>query len=154
MSQEQFEAAIADIALAIEGRALNKELEGFLNESYPVGGEVFDSIAGLCREGISDGWLCNREHGGIKFGRIVKPGPATGGFSVDVVEMDDIAGPHHRHPSGEIDMIIPESGDARFDGHGEGWLVCEAGSEHSPTVTGGRAIVVYLLPDGEIEFTG
>jgi hypothetical protein len=125
-----------------------------LNENYPSDGELFGSLAGLCREGIGAGWLCNREHEGIKFGRIVKASPATSGFSVDVVEMDDIAGPHHRHPSGEIDMIIPESNEAQFDGHGEGWLVYEAGSAHSPTVTGGKAIVLYLLPQGEIEFTG
>ncbi len=154
MSQEQFEAAVTTVAAAIAGRPLDKDLERFLNENYPAGGELFGSIAGLCREGIAAGWLCNREHEGIKFGRIVKAGPATSGFSVDVVEMDDIAGPHHRHPSGEIDMIIPVSDEAQFDGRGEGWLVYEADSAHSPTVTGGKAIVLYLLPNGEIEFTG
>ena len=51
-------------------------------------------------------------------------------------------------------MIIPQSGGARFDGHGEGWLVYAADSAHSPTVTGGKAIVLYLLPQGKIEFTG
>ena len=39
------------------------------------------------------------------------------------------------------------------DGHGEGWLVYGAASAHHPTVTGGRAMVLYLLPGGAIEFT-
>ena len=42
---------------------------------------------------------------------------------------------------------------ARFDGHGAGWVVYGPGSAHSPTVTGGRALVLYLLPQGAIEFT-
>lgn len=44
--------------------------------------------------------------------------------------------------------------EMRFDGMGEGWHVCPAGSDHHPTVTGGDAYVLYLLPEGAIEFTG
>jgi hypothetical protein len=66
--------------------------------------------------------------------------------------MSDVAGPHHAHPNGEIDMIIPLADGARFDGHGQGWLVYPPGSAHRPTVTGGSAIIVYFLPQGAIEF--
>jgi hypothetical protein len=72
---------------------------------------------------------------------------------VDVVDMDDLAGPHHAHPNGEIDMIMPLTEGARFDGHGAGWLVYGPGSAHRPTVTGGRALVLYLLPGGAIDFS-
>ena len=102
---------------------------------------------------IAEGWMCNREAGGIRFGRVMKPGPATHGFSVDVVVMNDVKGPHHRHPNGEIDMIIPITPDARFDGHGPGWCVYGPDTAHYPTVSDGEAIVLYLLPKGEIEFT-
>lgn len=153
MSQQQFEHTIVSITERLAGRRLNEDLQDYLQETFPPGGDTFDSLAGLCRLGISEGWLCNREHGGIKFGRVIKPGPQTHGFSVDVVEMDAVAGPHHRHPKGEIDMIIPETEGAEFDGHGEGWLVYGPDSAHSPSVTNGRAIVLYLLPDGEIEFS-
>ena len=34
-----------------------------------------------------------------------------------------------------------------------GWLVCPPGSAHHPTVHGGRALVLYLLPEGRIDFT-
>jgi hypothetical protein len=97
--------------------------------------------------------MCNREAGGIKFGRVIKPGPDTQGFSVDVVDMQNIKGPHHRHPNGEIDMIMPLDSAAKFDGRGAGWMVYGPDSAHSPTVSDGRALVLYLLPQGAIEFT-
>ena len=67
--------------------------------------------------------------------------------------MHDIAGPHHTHPNGEIDLILPLDPGARFDGRPAGWLVCPPGSAHRPTVSGGRALVLYLLPQGRIDFT-
>jgi hypothetical protein len=42
---------------------------------------------------------------------------------------------------------------ATFDGRGAGWLVCPPGSAHRPTVRQGRALVLYLLPQGRIEFS-
>ena len=50
-------------------------------------------------------------------------------------------------------MIMPLSDDAKFDGNGVGWLVYEPNSAHQPTVTDGKAIILYLLPEGAIEFT-
>ena len=47
----------------------------------------------------------------------------------------------------EIEMAL-------FDGRSRGWCVYPPGSDHRPTVTNGRALVLYLLPEGEIEFTG
>ncbi len=96
--------------------------------------------------------MCDQEMGGIKFGRVIKQGPETHGFSVDVVQMTDLKGPYHRHPNGEIDMIMPIGGDAEFDGHGAGWLVYGPETAHYPTVSGGEALVLYLLPDGAIDF--
>ena len=151
-SQQQFADAVAMITGRVSGKSIGSDLQTLLNENFPPGGEAFDDLANLCRQGIDEGWLCDREHGGIRFGRIMKPGPETNGFSVDVVEMENIVGPYHGHPTGEIDMIIPESADAKFDGQGQGWMVYEADSAHHPTVTGGKAIVLYLLPEGEIDF--
>jgi uncharacterized protein DUF4863 len=150
--QNAFVQAVETITARIDGKPVDQELQSFLDESFPPGGEAFDDLAELCRQGIDEGWLCEREHGGIHFGRIIKPGPKSHGFSVDVVTMNDIAGPYHSHPNGEIDMIIPESPEAKFDDQGQGWKVYAAGSAHFPTVTGGKAIVLYLLPNGEIDF--
>ncbi len=77
----------------------------------------------------------------------------THGFSVDVVDMENIAGPHHVHPNGEIDLIMPLTPGACFDSRPAGWCVYEAGSAHRPSVSQGRALVLYLLPQGAISFT-
>jgi hypothetical protein len=137
----------------VRGKALDKALEGELNREFPGDGDAVRAIARACREAIAAGWMCNREAGGIKYGRVVKPQPELAGCSVDVVEMETVKGPHHRHPNGEIDLIMPVSAGAKFDGRGAGWLVYGPGTAHHPTVTDGKALVLYLLPGGAIEFT-
>jgi hypothetical protein len=153
MQLEEFTALITEVTAFIGTAPLTPQLECELNAAFPADGAYFHQLFTSCRRAIAAGAMCNREAGGIKFGRVVKPAAATAGFSVDVVDMADIAGPYHRHPNGEIDLIMPLSGDARFDGRGAGWLVYSPGSAHSPTVSHGRALVLYLLPEGSIEFT-
>jgi hypothetical protein len=153
MTQADFTTLMASITRRIAGRPLDGELESDLNRELPAGGDVYRSVLNACHDAIAAGWMCSREHAGIKYGRVVKPGEATHGFSVDVVDMNDVAGGHHRHPNGEIDLVMPLHGDARFDGRSAGWLVYEPGSAHVPTVAGGEALVLYLLPQGAIEFT-
>jgi len=153
MTADEFAGLMASITGRMQGRPLDKALEADLNRLYPAEGDVVRAVERACHAGIAAGWMCNREHGGIRYGRVVKPGPATHGFSVDVVEMADVAGGHHRHPTGEIDLIMPLAATATFDGHGAGWLVYEPGTAHYPTVEAGRALVLYLLPQGAIEFT-
>jgi hypothetical protein len=144
---------MATITDRVGGRPLDGALEADLNRQFPADSDVFRAVQDACHAGIVAGWMCNREHAGIKYGRVVKPCEATHGFSVDVVEMENVAGGHHRHPNGEIDLIMPLRGAAEFDGHGAGWLVYGPGTAHVPTVVGGKALVLYLLPQGAIEFT-
>jgi len=153
MTPEQFRAIIAPVTELVQDKPLDRKLEGELNAAYPAGGPAFKGIFQACNRAIEAGWMCKREAGGIKFGRVIRPSGGTHGFSVDVVEMKDIKGPHHRHPNGEIDMIMPLTPAAKFDGRGAGWLVYGPDSAHSPTVSDGRALVLYLLPQGAIEFT-
>jgi len=154
MSAAEFSQLISGIAAQLAGRALDDGMAAFLNAEYPADGAQFARLAALCAEGERDGWLMGREAGGIKFGRAIKPGCAAGGFSVDVVRMCDVKGPHHTHPNGEIGAVIPVEGAPMFDTFAPGWYVYPPGSAHHPTVTGGDAYVVYLLPEGAIEFTG
>jgi len=153
VTPDDFAALVAPITRWIGDRVLVDGLEADLNRTFPPGGAHFQSVFDACRAGIAAGWMCNREGGGIKYGRVVKPGEGSHGFSVDVVEMENLAGPHHRHPEGEIDMIMPLAGSAKFDGRGAGWRVYGPGSAHCPTVSDGKALVLYLLPKGRIEFT-
>ena len=153
MTPEAFTELIAPITRHIGGKPLDAGLEAELNGAFPADGAAFREVFAACLAAIAAGWMCNRQAGGIKFGRVIKPGDATRGFSVDVVEMDNLKGPHHRHPNGEIDMIMPLTPGARFDERGAGWLVYGPDSAHSPTVSEGKALVLYLLPQGAIEFT-
>lgn len=153
MTPENFSALVAQVTAVIDGKPVDKALEAELNSRFGAGSQVFNDILEACKAGVAAGWMCNREHGGIKFGRVAKPGPELHGCSIDVVDMNDVVGPHHVHPNGEIDLIMPLEGDAKFDGHGAGWLVYGPGSGHKPTVSGGRAYVLYLLPGGAIEFS-
>jgi len=137
----------------IAGQPLDQTLETWLNREAGVDSAIYREIRECCVDGVRDGWLCNREGGGIRYGRIFKAGDDLHGFSVDVVDMENIAGPHHVHPLGEIDLIMPVQGDALFDGRPAGWLVCPPGSGHRPTVSQGRSLVLYLLPGGQIQFT-
>jgi hypothetical protein len=153
MNREAFETLVSEITRSIAGKALDEALEAELNSAFPPTGDAFAAIEAACRQGIKEGWMCNREAGGIKFGRVAKPSAALAGYSIDVVEMADVKGPHHRHPNGEIDMIMPMTPGAKFDGHPAGWCVYGPGTAHHPTVSEGRALILYLLPDGAIEFT-
>lgn len=153
MPQAAFRQLIASLTGQIAGRRLDADLDAWLNAVYGPGSATYDGLKAACQQGVAEGWLCNREGGGIRYGRIFKPADDLHRFSVDVVDMADIAGPHHSHPLGEIDLIMPIAGNATFDGRPAGWLVCPPGSAHPPTVAGGRALVLYLLPEGRIDFT-
>ena len=153
MTPDKFRAQIAELAAQIAGRPIDAALDTWLNTEHGAGSATYVAIKASCEAGVADGWLCNREGGGIRYGRIFKPADDLQGFSVDVVDMTDIAGPHHVHPNGEIDLLMPLEGRALFDGRPAGWVVYSPGSAHRPTVAAGRALVLYLLPQGAIEFT-
>jgi hypothetical protein len=102
---------------------------------------------------LAEGKIANRGEMPVKFGRAAKAGAATANFSIDVVHMQG-DGPQHVHPRGEIDYCIPLEGEPTFEGQSAGWVVMPPGSVHVPSVKGGTMLIVYLLPLGEIEFTG
>ena len=154
MTPETLRRQVAVLSAQLAGRPLDAALDDWLNREHGAGSATYEDLKAACEAGVAAGWLCNREGGGIRYGRIFKPADDLHGFSVDVVEMADIAGPHHVHPAGEIDLVMPQvGGDARFDGRAAGWVVYGPGSAHRPTVSQGRALVLYLLPQGQIQFT-
>jgi hypothetical protein len=153
MNVEQFRDLVAPVAEAISDRPLVPELGAELDRRFPPEGERFRAIEAACHAAIAAGWMCTQGGAGRRFGRVIEPGPRTSNLSVDVVDLTDIVGPHHRHPAGEVCMVMPVTPTARFDGKGAGWKVYPPDSAHRPTVTAGRALVLYMLPEGRIEFT-
>lgn len=153
MNVEQFRELIAPLAAAVAGRSLTPALGDELDREFPPGGTQIKAIEAACHRAIEAGWMCAQGGAGRRFGRVIEPGPPTSNLSVDVVDLTDVVGPHHRHPNGEICLVMPVTPGARFDGKGAGWKVYPPDSAHRPTVTDGRALVLYMLPDGQIEFT-
>ena len=152
-SIEAFQELVKTVVGTIANRPLDASLQDELNREFPYEGELCQKLALACKQGMADGWMGQYEHKGLRYGRVIKPSPELAGYSVDVVDMNDMAGPHHSHPNGEIDFIMPLDEQAQFDGQSAGWLVYGPGTSHSPTVRRGRALVLYLLPEGKIEFT-
>ena len=115
----------ASPAIAAQARAwtspLDGQLEARFNQQFPAQGERFSRLSSLCVQGEAEAWLMNREAGGIKFGRAVKPGKEAGRFSLAVVRMKDIAGQHQVHTTGEIGRDHAGERFPTFDGEPEGW---------------------------------
>ncbi|HEV8020588.1 MAG TPA: DUF4863 family protein [Candidatus Lustribacter sp.] len=148
-----FVDVVAPLLTWLRDRPITTNLAADLERAFPPDGPAFAAIERACNDGLAAGWLGTRGEPNLRWGRIVKPSPASNDFSIDVVSMENVAGPHHAHPNGEIDMVIPLDATATFDGHGRGWVVYAPGSAHQPTVSNGRAIVLYALPAGAIAFT-
>jgi hypothetical protein len=154
MTPQEFTRLMQPVISLVGGKAVDAGLEEELNRALPPQSEAFRAIEAACHEAIEEGWMCNQGGEGRRFGRVIEPAAENQDLSVDVVDLTDVVGPHHRHPTGEVCMVMPVDEEARFDNHDAGWCINPPGSAHHPTVTGGRALVLYLLPRGEIVFTG
>ncbi len=153
MSTEHFRQQLSALTAQLADRPIDSDLQEWLNGYHGVDSDTYQQLKRSCEQGVTEGWLCEREAGGIRYGRVFKPADDLHGFSVDVVDMNNVVGPHHSHPNGEIDLVMPLEGEAVFDNQPAGWMVYPPGSSHKPTVSNGRALVLYLLPNGEISFT-
>lgn len=153
MSINDLRDQVCALTSRLQGRTLDEDLQAWLNIEYGSDSDSYKTLQQSCLQGIAEGWLCEREAGGIRYGRVFKPAEDLHGFSVDVVDMNNVVGPHHAHPRGEIDLVMPLDDGALFDNQPAGWVVYAPGSAHRPTASNGRALVLYLLPDGSIEFS-
>lgn len=153
MTPHDFRPLVQPLLDACAGQAVDHHLAARLEASFPPEGEVFRAVAAACQQAVAAGWMCSQGEGNRRFGRIIQPAADTHDLSVDVVDLTDVVGPLHSHPTGEICMVMPLTDGARFDGKGAGWKCYRPGSAHRPTVTGGRALVLYMLPEGRIEFS-
>ncbi len=138
MSQQQietFKELMQPILRAIADTGVTAGLEDKLNTAFPPGAEMFRTVEQACHEAIEAGWMCSQGGQGRRFGRVVEACSDTQNLSIDVVDLTDVVGPHHRHPTGEVCLVMPVTKHARFDGHGPGWCVNLPGTAHHPTVS-------------------
>ena len=122
-----------------------------LTRRFDPQGAAAKSLNARLVELLRKGEIACRGELPVKYGRVTKAVPETHDFSIDVVHMNG-AGPLHRHPGGEINYCVALEGAPTFMGRPAGWVVEPPGSEHVPTVAGGTMLIVYLLPQGKIEF--
>lgn len=128
-----------------------RRAEDELRERFDPDGPEAALLRERLVELLEEGRIAERGELPVRFGRVCKSGPESLGFSIDVVLMTG-PGPRHRHPNGEVDYCIALDGAPTFDGAPPGWVVEPPGSVHVPTVAGGTMLIVYLLPEGRIEF--
>lgn len=122
-----------------------------LEAAYPSDGPDARALRDALVAAVEAGTLCDRGEEPMKYSRLRKPRDNDHELSVDVVDMSG-PGPKHRHPQGELNLCFALDGDPRFDGHPEGWVVFPPNSAHVPTVSGGRMLIAYFLPQGAMEF--
>lgn len=148
---ESLIAALAPICRTVASLDLAQPAQAEAALRDAVAPEAIAEIGAMLSAAFDAGWLCPKGGPEVFFGRLAKPSPATGGASIDAVEM---GGPalEHVHPKGEVSLCFARSGTPRFDGRGPGFVVLPPGSRHVPTVTGGRMLIVYFLPDGAMEW--
>ena len=83
----------------------------------------------------------------------VPPGSNSGGAAKALCRQRGAEDRPGRCEAGGSRYGGPVTPAARFGGKGEVWLIHRLGRAHHPTVSGGRAAVMYLLPRGAISFT-
>lgn len=132
---------LSDPAAALE--TLNRRLD-------PAGADAARLNAEL-EELLAAGAIADRGEPPVEYGRVTRASEESRGLSIDVVRMTG-PGPRHRHPNGEVNWCVAREGSPTFDGEPPGWVVEPPGSSHVPTVEGGEMLIVYLLPEGAIEF--
>ena len=74
MTVDEFKNVVTRITGAIAGKPVDAALDDELNRRFPAGGAVFTDLSRALRTGIDEGWMCAREHDGIKYGRVIRPG--------------------------------------------------------------------------------
>ncbi len=128
-----------------------KTAEEILHQRFDPNGPEAHALNQALIQLADQGKIAENGEMPVRWGRVSKATPETKDLSIDVVLMNG-PGPRHRHPNGEIDYCIALDGDPKFDGRPAGWVVFGPDSVHIPTVSDGKMLIVYLLPQGAMEF--
>jgi Domain of unknown function (DUF4863) len=148
---ESIHEAMRPLLRAISRLDLSRpeEAEQELERCHPA--SSLSDLERLLKDASAEGWLTPiHPAANIAFGRLAPPSAETHDLSIDAIDLAGIGAPHG-HPRGEVNLCFAVSGDPKFCGKPVGWVVAPPGSQHLPVVTGGRMLVIYFLPFGEIK---
>ncbi|KAK7705564.1 hypothetical protein SLS64_007931 [Diaporthe eres] len=132
-NQEKLISQISSFLSEVENLTPGKSLEEHLNKSYGPGTPHYDTLAGLIKTGLDEGWVANIPIDGSRYrrSRVSPPTEATRFCSVTTVYMatvggeEDFKGQYHAHPYGEINCVVPIDEGAELRGlngwMGKGW---------------------------------
>src|SRR5437763_15991626 len=79
--------------------------ESELRRRFDPKSSAAEALNANLRALLDAGRIAERGELPVKYGRVAKAGESTSSFSIDVVHMSG-AGPHHRHPEGEINYCV------------------------------------------------
>ena len=151
-SPESVKAALIPLAKLVSELDLSDPATATHALNHAISSETLAALKRTLLEAHGEGWLTpKRATPTLTFGRVSKALEQTWNQSIDVVDIVG-EGAEHTHPKGEVSYCIPLEGDPKFDGHGPGWAVYGPDSHHTPTVDGGRMLIVYFQPDGAIKW--
>ena len=71
MPSSELHRQIARLTSRLAGRELNPGLQDWLNREHGAGSKTFREIEQTCQLGLAEGWLCQHEAGGIRYGRVL-----------------------------------------------------------------------------------
>ncbi|KAK4046351.1 hypothetical protein OIV83_006132 [Microbotryomycetes sp. JL201] len=165
-AEDQLVAVAQEFLATIKDLTPGKQLELKLNKEHAPGTKYYDELARLSKIGLQEGWLANIEIDGPHYrrSRLRSPSEDLSWFSITAVYMDSkkptldpLHGQYHAHPYGEVNMVIPVSGEQpELEGlngwRHSGWTCPGPGSHHFPAVRGGSLIALFFLPAGRISY--
>ncbi len=112
MNTNEFQTLLQPVTNEIAGKRVDDDLASELGRQFPPGCDVYEAMEEGCHQAISDGWTCSQGGEGQRFGGVIEPSVETNALSVDAIDLKNIVGPHHRHPRGEICMVMPVTAEA------------------------------------------
>jgi hypothetical protein len=148
--REEIQEACKPILHFLSKNKISSTLSTDLAQEFPKDSTQLQNIESLCKKALAENLIKMRGAPELRFGRILKPTEACP-VSIDIVDMN-CKGPGHTHPLGEVDLCFPQDPGAEFDGNADTWIVYPERSWHEPTVSKGRMIILYFLPEGSIRF--
>ncbi|KAK4052591.1 hypothetical protein OIO90_004219 [Microbotryomycetes sp. JL221] len=162
-SELQLVNVAKDFLATIKDLTPGKQLELKLNKEHGPGTFVYDEVRLAWHSFTVDresnpAFVAARTSfkNGSRRG-LVSEHPTVYMDSQEPQTLDVFKGQYHAHPYGEVNVVIPISGDnPELEGlngwRHKGWTCPGPGSHHFPAVRGGSLIALFFLPAGRISY--